>query len=417
MMITEQCDGYGISGIATTQFKVSVSAEEYAQKPPAQNAAVQFACEQLPMLLPKYYIINRVKKGGVVTFTCMDRMIFLDQTVNIAKNQFTNDKIDTWDVLETIRSQCGFSEVVSLGMGGMTVSDILPKLEKADVYMKSCRSILEVISKACAGFWRCGRQANYGTDSLIFHAFGSTPYAVLIDEVAHTAVSYGGEKGAIAGIIVTDGKDKTFFTGNTSDMFTTIQITTPYASEAILGNISQRIMGMTYKAWSCSKIKASTSGMITMGAQINLGGDVTEICNSVKIMPRAYGIFAEVGRNEVTESEFDYLGAISRQIEQCIKDNEKYGCMMFTRYQGVVFTADEVENGETVSKSYGFGTYGGGITEYDGAMVSKVVPSSATWNADKSEAVVSYGEKKYKYGIQRDSGGNVTSFTKEEVVE
>lgn len=276
MQITEQCDGYGLNGIATTQFKVSVSAEEYAQKPPGQNAAVQFACEQLPMLLPKYYIINRVKKGNTVTFTCMDRMIFLDQTVNIAENQFTNDKADTWDVLETIRGQCGFSEVASLGMGGVTVSDILPKLKKEDVYMKSCRSILEVISKACAGFWRCGRQANFDPDSLIFHAFGSTPYAVLVDEVVHTAVSYGGEKGAIKGVIVTDGKDKTFSAGDTSDMFTTIQITTPYSSEAIFGNISQRVMGMTYKAWSCSKIKASTSGMITMGAQFNLGDDVTE---------------------------------------------------------------------------------------------------------------------------------------------
>lgn len=417
MMITEQCDGYGISGIATTQFKVSVSAEEYAQKPPAQNAAVQFACEQLPMLLPKYYIINRVKKGSTITFTCMDRMIFLDQTVNIAKNQFTNDEIDTSDVLETIRSQCGFSEIAYIGMGNTSVSAILPKLKKSDVYMKTCRNVLEVISQACVGFWRCGRQANYGTDSLIFHAFGSTPYAVLIDEVVHTDVSYGGEKGPIAGIIITDDDEKTFTTGDTSDMFTTIQISTPYASNAILNNVAQRVMGMTYKAWNCSKIKASTSGMITMGAQINLGDDVMEICNSVKVTPTAYGIFAEVGRNEVTESEFDYLGAISRQIEQCIKDNEKYGCMMITRYQGVVFTADEVENGETVTKTYGFGTYGGGITEYDGAMVSKVVPSSAKWNFDKTEALVSYGEKKYKYGIQRDSDGNITNFTKEEVTE
>ena len=91
---------------------------------------------------------------------------------------------------------------------------------------------------------------------------------------------------------------------------------------------------------------------------------------------------------------------------------------MLTRYQGIIHLGEKskARNGSSEQKRFGYSpATENGIVEFDGVMVSKVTPTSATINADKTEAVVNYEGKSYKYLIERDSSGNITSFGKEEV--
>ena len=71
---------------------------------------------------------------------------------------------------------------------------------------------------------------------------------------------------------------------------------------------------------------------------------------------------------------------------------------------------------EQKKAKYGFKVENG-VTEYDGVMMSKKMPKTAKWNADKTKAVVDFGGKKYEYTVEKDADGNVTSFSKEEVKE
>ena len=84
------------------------------------------------------------------------------------------------------------------------------------------------------------------------------------------------------------------------------------------------------------------------------------------------------------------------------------------------------ENGyKTTQKSdpnkkvkYGFTVSKDGITEYEGAMTSMVIPTAGATNDDLTVVTIGYDcGKKYKYDITYDSNGNITNMVKTEVTD
>ena len=51
-------------------------------------------------------------------------------------------------------------------------------------------------------------------------------------------------------------------------------------------------------------------------------------------------------------------------------------------------------------------------------MTSKVIPTTATVNDDRTEVVIGYASgKKYKYTVTYDTDGNITNTSKTEVTD
>ena len=440
MEVTEQVSGYGITGIATTQLRFSIPVADYDALPPISQAEVKLQCNQVALQLPKYYINSRVKKGGKVTFTCLDGAVKTDQMINLSAKRFAEDEtISLASVLAQINLQCNYDGVGVWGITMATLEQLIPKLKKENVYKKTIRSILELIASAMAGYWRISRTTDFESQ-LIFIPWGMTPpYAAAITAVNNAVIEYGGEKGPIESVIMT-GNNNAYFNSGAADMFKTLKVNSTLASQAFADHIKSRVENYTYTAWSCNKIQLS--GMLTMDTEITLSGNVKLICNYVKLSLTSYGIFASAGRNEVSENEFDYLGLLSRQIAKCIKDDERYNNVMVTAYQGIIFLADDekaaqsstsqqnaistysdtdvdfesTETGKT--ERYGFNVYSGGITEYEGAMTSMVIPTAGAANDDLTEVTIGYDcGKKYKYNITYDNSGNITNMVKSEVTE
>ena len=105
-------------------------------------------------------------------------------------------------------------------------------------------------------------------------------------------------------------------------------------------------------------------------------------------------------------------------------------CIELDRERGNASLGNEglylFENGyKTTQKSdpnkkvkYGFTVSEGGVTEYEGAMTSKVIPTTATVNADRTEVVIGYASgKKYKYTVTYDADGNIINTSKTEVTD
>ena len=405
----QKCNGGGLSGTVSMQLSFNIKEETYNSLYVPKKSEVKFDLNGKSL---QFYVNRRSKSGMFVSFSCLDRMALTDTPITVDDLPFDdNDTTDYVTIIERVCSICGFSDWKYYG-GEKALLGTLPRIKKSDVYGKTCRAVLEEMSKACCGIWITSE-----SNELCFVTYGS-PF---IEEESivenHTKIETGLTADKYDGVIMVNG-DEIYTSGSISENSNVLTINTLYASQDMANGIMNILKDVEYQPFTCSK--AEIDSIVHVGSTVRFKSAVL-LCNSITIRPRAYGIYAELGCNSVEENEIAYNGELTRAINNCIKGDADYNGCMITRYQGLVFTAKESSKTRTsesnVKKQYGFNTSEGGITEYDGAMVSKVVPKSATWNADKTEAVIDYGGKKFKYKINRDSSGNVTGFSKEEVTE
>lgn len=385
-----------------------MSSEEYdGYKIPA-NAEVRLSAWDNYTFAPTYYIITRTKKGRKVSFKCYDKMIFTDQTITIGDSYFSDGYIKSVSLGAYIAKQCGFT-ALWFNLSSELVYDF--DFPKEDVIGKNCRTLLEEISAAWCGIFKVTNK-----DELMFLPFGSI-YKHAMEATAHTKIIEGGTKGPIEQVVVTGG-ETTYFSGSVSaDVFNTLKINTRYASQSLANFLAERLDGYIYEAWSCDK--CITDSDIEVNAQITFGDGSVRIANNIVKYPAARGIFVSCGQSEVIESEFDYVGALSRKIEKKIEDGEKLGNQtMITRYQGIIHLGEKTtdDDGNELQNRYGYSSAtANGIVEFDGAITSKVVPQSARINADKTEATISYQDKTYKYNISYANDGSIAGINKSEV--
>ena len=128
------------------------------------------------------------------------------------------------------------------------------------------------------------------------------------------------------------------------------------------------------------------------------------------------GILPKQG-TEVDEGEFNFEGELTQALRSSVKDNVNYKGTMLTRYQGLIHTAKRTVDDEPVIKSYGYKTSAGGITEYDGATIDKVMPTSITLNDDATTGVIDYGGKAYNLAVTWDDNGNISGISQTEATE
>lgn len=416
MKIMESVDGFGLSGVCTSEFTVEISAVDYAKQLISANAAITLSVVSgnIFQIAPTFYIASRSRNGEIVKFKCFDRMIFVDQPAVIPEAFFTDGHISGETLMSIIAEQCGFTAACFSGTSGIKVCDL--HLAKEKIYGKTCRVLLEELSKAWCGIFKCSDD-----NSLLFVPFGGVTY-INQESSIHAQIRNKSIKGPIQQVIV-NGNGECYTAGNTSaDVFGTIKIETEFASQAIADNLMERLEGYIYEAWSCDKcIIDSVYAGLEIPSEITFADGSIKVANYMVKIPTGEGIYIECGCNEVIENEFDYSGALSRQIKTKIGDGEKLGNQtMITRYQGIIHLGEKTtdDDGNELQNRYGYSSAtANGIVEFDGAITSKVVPQSAKINADKTEATISYQDKTYKYNISYASDGSIARLSKSEVLE
>lgn len=412
----QNVEGYGMSGVCTSEFVVTIPKAEYDLYTISACAPVEIKFDTITFS-PKFYIATRTLKNNTVSFKCYDRMLYIDQTFDITQLPYSpNGYYSESEVISTIAEQCGFEGWHFAGTTDIITPPVSFTLSLEYLRGKSCRAILEAISTVLCGFFKTGNE-----NDLLFVTFGN-PYSLGNVSTSHTSISVGGQKGPIAQVIVINGEN-TYYAGNkVADVFETIKITTEFGTQLLADNIYQRLNGYVYEAWDCQKcVLEKEWGAIENAAEIIFSDGSVRTANNITKIPTVAGIFISCGNNDVVENEFDYTGALSRRIESKIGDGEELGNKtVITRYQGVVHLGEKTtdENGNETQNRYGYkAATASGVVEFEGAMVSRVTPTGATISSDGKEAVVQYDGKAYKYNIEYDGSGNVTGFAKEEVVE
>ena len=312
---------------------------------------------------------------------------------------------------------CGITHVDSL-INAMGVFGALP-FKKSDIANKTARNLLEEVSKAWCGYFK----VTY-SNTLYFVPFGfGTVTGNTVTE--YTTISEGFEKGPITRVKM-DGENGTFYSGNAAaDVTETLAVNTRFASQELADALMIRSENVTYQGWSCSKAIITGDVLPDITADIAFKDDtsLSRFANNITLSFTSCGVFFSGGNNAVTENEFEYMGILSRKIEERIKDGEQLGNKtMLTRYQGLIHLATEnstatISEGSTAVTSYGYSPADeNGVITFDGALTNKIVPSSAVINDDMTEIIIAYGNKKYRYNIVWD-GNNISKFTKEEIKE
>lgn len=320
MQYSFSANGYGLSGICTKTFSVSLPAADFTGA--GENAEVKLSCSDASKLFPIMYISSRdISTAGKVKLNCFDRMAFTAQTISLTAMSYDdNNEILISLVLSQIADQCGFASWSATNTDAFTA---INKLTKDQTYQKSCDDILSMIATACGGFFFT--DSSTGADVLIFKAFGTSAYMGVAAE-KHTKVVTGNTKGPLTQLIMTNN-DTTYVGGsNTTSMYKTIKISTSLASGALATAVENVFHNYEYTSWNCEK--ALISSVPTFDTSIVFGDGVTRIANYGTLCPRKTGLYFSGGRNTVTEDEFDYTGKLERDINNRITWGERFGNLM-----------------------------------------------------------------------------------------
>lgn len=401
MSISQSVSGYGTSGVVTAMMTF-ITSSFYSEI--GQNSTVKLKCTNASIESPDFYVTGRKNSGGITEWTCCDVVCKTDRLIEFSDGDFDeNDKITVSDLLDIIHAQCG------IGVNASGLSALLHKtLDKTQCEDGlTVRRVLELLSEAMCGYWLgIGGQ-------IVFVNFGQTVFSTV--PTSYKAIDFNGSVD-YAAVICTD--DDAVYSANASGSGKTMIVSTDFASQELADSILGSMVGgnnnYTYRSWSCGKGK--TDEWLYPGAYHF--GDKLLICNSVSMSVSASGLFFTSSANAIDEDEVGYTSEVNRQLKRKLEFDKINGNMAVTG-KGLYF----FENGykkmtaeEQKDAKYSFNVEKG-ITEYSGAIVSKVVPKSVKWSNSKTEAVIDYGEKKYKYLIVKDDDGNISRFEKAEVKE
>lgn len=346
---------------------------------------------------PQLYVLRRSVEDNNITLTLADTMCMTDETLILDDSDYDEDGYITADMLlRKLVPKCGFSGFQAAAPRVAAVGS----LSRSQCEGKSSRDLLDLLSKAMVGYW-------FACDtSLVFCELGEYKYSYGV--TLHSKVIMRGKRN-ISSIVLVNGSS---YYG--LQMPRALYVDTPFASK----NLLNAVIGSadyTYQSWKCEH--CVVSNWVYPGA-VDLADKGTLFCRNITMTFDRTGIYLSASADEICENEVAYKSELQRQIENRVELDTINGSTGIRR-DGLYFFEDgysDMPKEEKKKAKYSFSA-SKGVTEYSGAMVSKVVPKSATWNSDKSEAVVDYGGRKYKYAIRRDSDGNVTSFAKEEIKE
>ena len=403
MSISQSVSGYGTSGVATaTMTFVTDSIHASA----SENAEVKLVCTNAAISPPLFYVTGRKTSGGVTEWTCCDVCSKTDRLIEFTDSDFDkNDKITISALLTKIHDQSG------IGINASGLSELINKTfdKEKCVDGLTIRAVFETLAEAMCGYW-CAVE-----NKIIFVNFGQSVTVSAAVPTAYKAIDFNGSR-SFARVLCTD--NEAVYSADSSGSGKMLIVSTDYASQELANSILSMMVGSannyTYQSWSCGKGKADEwlyVGQFRFGQQFL-------VANSVSMSVSSSGLFFSASANTVDEDEVGYTSEVSRQLKKKLEFDKINGNVAITGKGLYLF-----ENGykaktpeEQKKAKYGFKVENG-VTEYDGVMMSKKMPKTAKWNSNRTAAVVDFGEKKYKYNIEKDADGNVTSFSKEEVKE
>ena len=393
--ISKSLSGIGLGGIVTQQLSASVYADFSFL---AGESVVVVGFDGLP----KFYIDGESRTEDTVNITAYDRCRKLSQPFDYSSLK-DGDKVDengdpifldisASGLAEKIAAQCGFS-------GASNTGNILIGIVSPDVYKgAACNSIIENFASASGCFVCCGTD-----DTLRFQRIGSGYSSA--SAVDNSAVIAYPQK-SFSRLIVSGDKSE-FYDFGSGSAENIMEISNSLITQSVASALASRLFEGGAFVYQPVSLNAVISGNIDPYGTVFVGEESYKVTN-ISINLCADGAVASLSAPVVSESSSAYNNLLTRQINQRIAANKIYGNTQISGSGGLEF----VDSG---GDTYGFKTASGGVTEYDGAMMDKMMPDKIEKISD-TERRITYGGKVYVLTYKVD-GDKKTDIKLTEVTE
>lgn len=326
--ISNNSGGFPASGIVASQLTFTIDIDKFGGVIYFDPSA---SCEIGGFDAPTYYVTGRSLSGNEYTITATDRTIFLDLPFNyttLADHIDSNGNVAIGEVVSEIARQAGFTS----GSSG-SASSVLDKIPYADL-ATTCRSILDTISQIACGVWYCTTD-----NALNFYAFGSYVGTFHPSENQRTDVMQGLTKGPICGVLMINNSTSTdtseeFSEGSTGGTYHAIKVVSKYANAGRCRALYDRVSGAKYRSFSVSRSVCST--FLPVGTLFYEDEEETYIATNISISLSYTGAYASIGADNSSETEWDFNGALTRQVNAQIEAGRKYHGISISQKDGFV---------------------------------------------------------------------------------
>lgn len=296
--------GFGESGISIGQFEFDV----YDVNGTYGTALLEQATVQLvetnDYCLPskKYYIAKRSISKGVCHFVAYDILSLAEQDFDVsAVTGYGVTEIPCANVLDAIKTQCGFT---SIGTSGNGIDSIVFKPEQLE--NRSCADLLEMISVAMCGTWIAT------LDNSVVLACLGMPYdysETSVDAVNWSEIDLQGRQ-IVTGVVFTNSDTGTQNVLQTGAYGIILTIDSPFVGGTALDAVVwSRVQNLEYQAYNCEK--AIIDGLAVSCANIGFDG-VEWLVNSVSLDVDSTGIYFSGGLPPQSEEEWQYEERLER---------------------------------------------------------------------------------------------------------
>lgn len=353
-----------------------------------------------------------------MNFTCIDRSYTVDRKFEIQSDKYINvydkdGKITATyaliaDVMDSIISVCGYSGYSD--MSGI-LTTVVPKVDKNKLDGRSCRDILDELTRSCASFAMVqgdtGSSDNRGTLTFISMNVGAAS-VYTADTGKYSKLYLGGIKKVNAVELSSGGK--TYSAGSASSPFGTLAIETPYASESAAGAVYGLLKDYEYRAWESEKMLLDS--FIPLPSSIIKFPEGDLYVNHCTAFLTSSGIYASMGRNAVSEDEIGYLTRTERELNQRYRIGDVKNNTVIDD-DGIQFVFEN-KNGDPEKR--GFTTSAGGVAKFGGAILNAIQPVGKI--EDTADNVVSFlgtlGGQTFRWKATEGDDGNIV-LSREEV--
>ena len=395
--ISYTVDGIGLKGVCSQQLTFDLPASEYSADD--FNRYDEVILTVSGVSLPKFYLSSKTPNGSAIKVTCYDRTIFSDIATGITEDDMTDGSMSTDALITRLENELGCSIAVG------DIIPAIPKVSKDKIIGKKIREIISGLAEAACGYFAIV------SDVLTFIPF-------LYEGVLHSSVEalrysnivYGLSK-PVTGITLTDGS-RVFSSGTALDPAANLDINTVYASSELMGMLVSAYEGKTYRAWGCSHVLINDypppGGVFSFGE--------TELtANYLRLKITRFGLYASCGCNSVPADGFS--SRTVRELNERVKIGEVNGSTKITRdgIKLVYINENARSSGGSEAEEYGFTVDKGGIAQFAGAMMDKVMPDKIERISGTSRKVY-YSDKAFLLSWELDENGNTCNFTMSEVV-
>ena len=300
--------GFGVSGIATTQFDFEIYDEHgYYGTALLEDATAELCFKDGGRLFSEYRISKRDISGGICKFTAYDITTDMDGEFDPSGlwQNVTKDYITSGEVLNGLSSQLGISCTVS------DPDDLDMQITREQLRGQSFNGILEMLAESACGVW-CGD----GEGGLILIDLDNdvNKYAFGASSTEYGEIDYRGVQ-RIGRLIHTNSE-----TGNTEENGGTtgnvISVENPLVArgDGLCGKVWQRVGGYQYQAWRCEKalLDEHVLGKRLLCSVLEFEGASPLIIGDFTLDIDSTGVYFSGGREPQSEERWGYVNKTER---------------------------------------------------------------------------------------------------------